>query len=100
MRSFFDWASEAEQPCPNCHLRHLGQCPFVMGQPCCCCGEPVTEVSMGGDRICGYCDTGACNPDTIRHDGQPGRPKTRKCIEHHQGAMRRFYEKMLELQQN
>ena len=82
------------EKCTNCGCSHQfpplvglpkdSECPFVFGNPCVCCGEPVTELSMGGDGICGYCDAGRC----LR------RIKTRKCKERHQVLSKRFYEQM------
>lgn len=82
-KSFLEWAGEAEVACSNCHLKHLGSCPFVMGKPCVCCGEPVTQISMSGDSMCGYCDAGQCHK----------KPKTPKCTETHRKTMERFYAK-------
>ena len=80
------------EKCTNCGCSHLfppltglpkdADCPFVPGNPCVCCGEPVTELSMGDDRICGYCDAGRC----LRRSNTP------QCGAHNR-AYKRFYER-------
>ena len=48
--------------CSNCKAYHSsprdGQCLIPMNLPCVCCGEPVEALSVGGNTICGLCDTG------------------------------------------
>lgn len=56
--------------CSNCHSYHDGltlpsleegqSCPIPMGLPCICCHEPVTVLSMVGNKMCTYCGIGGC----------------------------------------
>lgn len=81
-----------EKRCTNCGASHLfpplkglpkdAACPFVLGNPCVCCGEPVRALSMGGDGICPYCDAGKC----LR------RPKTPQCRETQDEGLKLFNE--------
>jgi len=84
--AFTVWANQADVECPNCHLKHLGDCPFVMGKPCVCCGEPVTEIGLSGDIRCRYCDANRCYE----------KPKTPRCIETHRRTWGQIYEDKLQ----